>query len=275
MTKVERLLESGFVDPEPPRRYLGVSIIGKECPRQIWYMFRWYILEEKLTPRQRRLFDRGHDEEPKVHKALKKIGIKIVSKQESATLADGHISAHNDGILKNVPDDPKIQILNEIKTSKSTIFNKLIRIREQKDESQCSVALWDMTYYIQAIVYMYMFSLKKCLYIVVDKQTDARFYEIFKAKKKIAKHFLDRGVDIINSQTPPDKCGPVSYYKCAPKWCKFHFICHKKFKPSKTCRSCRHSEPVKKGAWSCGKKKKEISYKSQIKACKKYQVIKG
>jgi len=272
--RVEEMLESGFIKPEKPRRYLGVSIIGKECPRQIWYMFRWYIKNEKLTPRQKRLFSRGHREEPLIHKDLKSIGIKVISKQEGATTAEGHISGHNDGILLNVPDAPKTKHLNEIKTAKTSSFNKLKRIESGKAENQCSVALWDLTYYVQAVVYMYLFKLKRCLYIVVNKETDARFYERVKADTKTAKHFLERGVDIINSQSPPDRMGPASFYKCGPKWCKFSLICHHKGKADKTCRSCKHSEPVKKGKWYCSKKKKNISFKAQLKACKKYSIIK-
>ena len=35
------------------------------------------------------------------------------------------------------------------------------------------------------------------------------------------------------------------------------------------------SEPVKKGNWYCNKNKKNLSYKKQNKACKKYSVIKN
>jgi hypothetical protein len=274
-TRVEEMIESGFVDPEPPRRYLGVSIIGRTCPRQIWYMFRWYLLQERITPRQKRLFSRGHREEPIIHADLKKIGIKVISKQEGSTTAEGHISGHNDGVLINVPDAPKTKHLNEIKTSKHSIFIKLAKIFDTKAENQTCIELWSLTYYVQAIVYMYMFKLKRCLYIVVNKDNDERFYERFKADTKTAKYYLQRGVDIINSDIPPEKINPASHYKCGPKWCRFNLICHHKGKPSKTCRSCRYSEPVKKGKWYCNKNKKNISYKKQLKACKKYAIIKS
>ena len=44
------------------RWHLGASLIGRECKRYLWYVFRW-CLHEKTTGRQQRLFNRGHREE--------------------------------------------------------------------------------------------------------------------------------------------------------------------------------------------------------------------
>ena len=44
--------------------HLGASILGRDCPREIWYSFRW-VHREKHEPRMLRLFIRGHLEEPR------------------------------------------------------------------------------------------------------------------------------------------------------------------------------------------------------------------
>jgi len=58
------------------RWHLGASLIGRECKRYLWYVFRW-CLHEKTTGRQQRLFNRGHREEERFIEWLEGIGFKI------------------------------------------------------------------------------------------------------------------------------------------------------------------------------------------------------
>lgn len=58
------------------RSHLGASLIGRECKRYLWYIFRW-CLHEKTTGRQQRLFNRGHREEARFVEWLEGIGFKI------------------------------------------------------------------------------------------------------------------------------------------------------------------------------------------------------
>lgn len=58
------------------RSHLGASLIGRECKRYLWYVFRW-CLHEKTTGRQQRLFNRGHREEARFIEWLEGIGFKI------------------------------------------------------------------------------------------------------------------------------------------------------------------------------------------------------
>lgn len=58
------------------RSHLGASLIGRECKRYLWYVFRW-CLHEKTTGRQQRLFNRGHREEARFVEWLEGIGFKI------------------------------------------------------------------------------------------------------------------------------------------------------------------------------------------------------
>jgi len=276
-TKTEELIENYKPEPEKPRPYLGVSSIGENCDRRLWYQFRWFMPHQNFSNRRLRLFKRGHNEEPIIHADLKKIGIIIQSTQAEASEAQGHIKAHNDGILTHVPDAPKTKHLNEIKTANDKSFQKLKRCSDSKANNQSAVELWNMTYYIQVVVYMFLFKLKRCLYIVVNKNDDERFYERIKCDNNLAKYYLGKAVDIINSQIAPKRISEkTDFYYCKAFKCQFYMICHFKKTPAKNCRTCKNSEPIPDGKWKCNKKKgKEISYKKQLKGCKKYQVLKA
>src|ERR1051325_394179 len=62
--------------PAKHREHLGVSVIGDKCSRKLWYGFRWCKLEQH-EPRMRRLFNRGHREEPIFSKILMRMGFHV------------------------------------------------------------------------------------------------------------------------------------------------------------------------------------------------------
>jgi len=57
---------------EGPRKHLGMSEIGNDCSRQLWYKFRW-MYSETHSGRMLRLFKRGHREEDRYIEILKGI----------------------------------------------------------------------------------------------------------------------------------------------------------------------------------------------------------
>lgn len=261
MLKIEKRIEEKQIK-EIPRTYLGLSQIGKLCPRSLWYNFRWFNTEKSHNARMERLFQRGHKEEPIILNDLKETGIKIISTQKTEVLAQGHIKGSNDGILTNVPElKKKEKVLFECKTSNEKNFNILRNKNCIKD--------WNMTYYIQAQTYMYAFKLKFCLFVVVNKNNDERFYELIEFNKKHALFYLERGIDIINSAIPPNKIGDSEFYYCK-YFCDNVNICQFDKKPSKNCRTCEYLKPIKKGKWFCQKRKEKRSIEKQKKSCKKY-----
>jgi len=70
-TKLHTLAEeySRETYPAEHRHHLGISIIGDDCSRKLWYSFRWVKLIQH-EGRMRRLFNRGHHEEPLFEKFL-------------------------------------------------------------------------------------------------------------------------------------------------------------------------------------------------------------
>lgn len=61
---------------DPRRRHLGGSVLGKKCPRAIWYGFRW---AKKVLHKGRmlRLFNRGHREEARFVEWLRSVGVEL------------------------------------------------------------------------------------------------------------------------------------------------------------------------------------------------------
>ena len=63
------------------RWHLGASLIGEECKRKLWYVFRWCFRETAESrsnhARKQRLFNRGHREEARFIEWLEGIGFKI------------------------------------------------------------------------------------------------------------------------------------------------------------------------------------------------------
>ena len=58
------------------RNHLGASLMGETCSRKLWYNFRW-IREELHEGRVQRLFQVGHEAEPRFKMYLEGIGFVV------------------------------------------------------------------------------------------------------------------------------------------------------------------------------------------------------
>lgn len=58
------------------RTHLGASLIGHECKRYLWYVFRW-VHHHEHSGRMQRLFNRGHREEARFIEWLEGIGAQV------------------------------------------------------------------------------------------------------------------------------------------------------------------------------------------------------
>src|ERR1700761_7018233 len=76
--KIEDGLEeySLKIHAQEPRTHLGISEIGEDCKRKLYYKFRWFEFE-KFDGRMQRLFARGHREEERYINYLEGIGCKV------------------------------------------------------------------------------------------------------------------------------------------------------------------------------------------------------
>ncbi len=262
-TKVEKMMEDGKIKGDI-RTYLGVSSIGDPCTRKLWYSFRWVSAPEQITKRQNRLFGRGHKEEPIIVADLEACGMEHYDDQDECIACHGHVKGHCDGKLRNVPDAPKTPHLAEFKTANDKNFAKA-----KKDK----VKLGFPVYYAQMVVYMYLFGLKRALFIMVNKNTDERYYERIKADNKYAKELLLRAEDIIMSEIPPEKRFKSTYFSC--KWCLHYNVCHFGLKPQVNCRTCNFCDIHNEGKWACSLKEEWLDKEDQLAGCSSHRLLEG
>lgn len=261
-TKTEQLIEDVVVYQEP-RPYLGISAIAIKCPRELWYAFRLVSLVSHSS-RMERLFQRGHREEKIIQADLRKIGIHHHSDQFEVTYGNGHIKGHIDDLLENVPDAPKTTHLGEYKTHNDKSF---------KDLKTKGVGCSKPVHYGQMICYMHLLKLKRGFYIGVNKNDDERHYERISDNPQKAKFYLDRGVDIISTETPPARIGGSTWHEC--KWCDHYQVCQFNAKPLKNCRTCKFADIIDDGTWYCSGYKLILHFSLQKMGCEKHRWMEG
>jgi hypothetical protein len=250
-------------DEDGYRTHLGASVIGRECPREVYYKWRWFT-KPKFIGRMLRLFNRGHLEEGRVIAALQLIGCQVYQqgadgKQFKITHAGGHIGGSGDGVVVGVPDlPPETPALTEVKTHGEKSFIKLkdVGVREAKPE-----------HYAQMQIYMEKMAIPIALYIAVNKNTDELYIEIVILNRYHADEFLTFGESIVFAKTPPDRINNSSgYYKC--RFCDERPHCHKLGgKIEKNCRTCSKSSPLPDGTWLCTMHGNFLTKGDQIAGC--------
>lgn len=222
-----------------PRPYLGYSQIGGECLRNLWLNFHW-VSSSTISPRILRLFERGHHEELVILKDLRNIGAKVTNREAEVVGPAGHILGHIDGEVINVPGAEKTLHLLEMKTMKDSKF---------KEFKKVGLKLFSSTYWFQVHSYMDKRKLKRCLYIVTNKDTEERVYQRIHFDPSVAKEADHIGFHIITEEEPGPKIGPRTWFAC--KFCDNYDFCHKRAEPNRNCRTCRNVSIEDNGKWSC------------------------
>jgi hypothetical protein len=99
----ELVAKAMAAQPQPPRRYLGASIVGHECLRQVQY--RWWCAVE-IPSRVRLIFERGHLLEAVVKAQLEMIGFVFAREGLEFEAFDGILQGHVDGRIIVAPKAP-------------------------------------------------------------------------------------------------------------------------------------------------------------------------
>lgn len=254
---------------EPPRRHLGMSILGRKCPREIWYSFRWaYTVQH--TGRMLRLFDRGRIEEPRFIRYLELIGATVLDedpatgKQWHAEFFGGHLGGSGDGILTGLEQfDLPGRGLGEFKTHNDKSFKKLESDGVFKSKPE---------HYVQMQLYMHSFDLKWALYCAVNKNDDDLYFEVIFLDERLAAGYIERARDIILSAHPPDRISnDPTWWEC--KFCEFREVCHKGQSMRPSCRTCTSSSPTPDGRWACSKFSAIIPMAFEPEGCEQWTEI--
>jgi len=237
------------------RNHLGASLIGRECKRFLWYVFRW-CHKEQFDGRMQRLFNRGHREEARFIEWLEGIGAKVwfenrdVAPNEKGeypqyriTGAKGHFGGSLDAIII-LPERYGISepILGEFKTNGTgSGFDKL-----EKD----GMAVAKAEHYAQTSTYGKKYNFRYVLYMNINKNDDSIHVELVKLNHQLGEQMETKAELIIFSQVPPPRLSDnITFRSCA--YCSMKEICHKGAVVERNCRSCKNATPVENAQWFC------------------------
>lgn len=250
-----------------PRPHLGASLIGKTCLRELWYRFRW-VKVDSFDARMLRLFDRGQREEAVFCKLLRDAGFKVVEEQGGKQISfsefNGHFSGSLDGVVFDLPENPKKWTLLEFKTHNDKSFKALSSkgVRESKPE-----------HFAQMQTYMRWGKMEKALYCAVNKNTDELHLEIVEFDDGFADDMVKKAQMVIEAATPPVGISndPAEF---ACKWCPMAGVCHGTEMALAHCRTCVHATPDREiGGWKCEKRSMHLSLENQFKGCDQHMFI--
>ncbi len=248
-----------------PRAYLGGSVIGRECERQLWYGFRWVTGGEQFDGRMLRLFDRGQREEAAFVADLRAIGCKVVDvdpatgNQFNFKSVSGHAGGSMDAVVLGLPEAPKTWHVCEFKTHNTKSFATLVKDGVHKAKPE---------HYAQMQIYMKWAQLDRALYLAVNKDDDQLHAERIHADADFQASLEAKAERIIFAQEPLTGISTdAAFYKC--KFCPASKVCHTNQLPQVSCRTCLHATPEKDGdgRWSCAKWGADIPLDAQRAAC--------
>lgn len=254
---------------EQERGYLGISILGDECERKLWYAFRWVHDRENFDGRMLRLFETGHHEESRVIENLKAAGVDIhevdqlTGDQWAVSAAGGHVRGHLDGIIfSGLKEAPKACHVFECKTHNAKSFKALLL---------SGVAVAKPLHYAQMQGYMHLKGIDRAFYVAVEKDTDTMRSERVHYDPVFASALMAKGERIVTASEPPAKLheNPEAKMAYACGWCPALAVCHRGAWPRSNCRTCLHATPLMdgRGAWHCARHDREISTDDQRNGC--------
>jgi hypothetical protein len=226
MQTINDLLDAKLLEQhknQEKRNYLGASVIGGDCLRQIQlqYMHR----ESEFSAQNLRTFAIGNYLEDLIADWIKLAGFDLRTRNENGeqfgfSIADGKLQGHVDGVIFAGPDFMKYPCLLEIKTMNNKSWT---------DTVKRGVLVSKPLYFAQIQLYMAYLNLDEnpCLFTALNKDNSEIYHEIIQFDAETAQRYSDRAVQIIkasgNNELMPCVSNDSSFYKC--KMCGFRDEC--------------------------------------------------
>jgi hypothetical protein len=198
---------------EPPRRYLGASIIGHSCSRFIALAYRGV---PTLAPPDRglRIFATGHTLEALLADWLRRAGFDLrtvdPATDEQFAFHDGALAGHADGVIVSGPDlggHLSYPALWEAKGLNDKSWNNFA-----KRGLQAALP----TYYGQALALMHYLGLKCCLFTALNKNTSELYCEPVTYDLIAARQLIERAAEIIVGSLPALPDAPLGICNNCP-----------------------------------------------------------
>jgi hypothetical protein len=226
MNQINDLLDAKLIEKhrnQEKRNYLGASIVGGDCLRQI--QLQYMQKEQGFSAQNLRTFAIGNCLEDLIADWMILSGFDLKTRNENGeqfgfSTANEKIAGHCDGIIFGGPDFLKYPTLWECKTLNGKSWN---------DTQKRGVLVSKPIYYAQVQLYMAYLHLDEnpCLFTALNKDTSELYHEIIPFDSEAAQRYSDRAVQIIkateSNEMMPCISNDSSYFKC--KMCGFRDEC--------------------------------------------------
>lgn len=231
------------------RTYLGMSSLGHECERYLWYNFRW-AGQEQFTAKTLRIFEDGHRTEDLMASRICAAGFELTGQQDGWSDFGGHLKGHCDGIIKGLIQAPNTPHIWENKAVNEKKFEKLKKLRAANEKT--ALSQWDKTYYAQQILYMDYSGLDRAWMTVTTPGGRDHTAVRTEADPAHAMRLRAKAERIIFNDNAPDR---VSNNEKIPPcvWCSMADICRGRQAAERNCRTCVHVSVEQDGTWKCAK----------------------
>jgi len=210
------------------RHYLGMSEIGGECDRALWYSFRSFPTVP-LEGRVIMLFRFGDLIESELVHFLNKAGYAVTDQQLSFNAIGGHFGGHCDGIIHGITQEPHIL---ECKSANRRSFDAF---------RQGGVRATQPKYYCQCQCYMGYSGLDRALMAIQCKEDSAIYFERIYFNRSEFQTLNDRATLIIYANEPFARPFKMESREC--EWCKHRTYCwypEENTVSSQVCGTCRY-----------------------------------
>lgn len=222
--------EAQLKEEREQRAYLGASLIGYPCERQIQYRATATPVDEGkgFPPRILRCFQRGHWAEEYAVKLLRQAGFMLLDvdpdtgKQFEFKLFNGRVAGHCDGIIplwRGQGSTPfQVPALWECKCLNNKSTNKA-----KKDKLYVS----HNHYYNQIQLYMGELSLPRCLFTIINADSMEIYHQMIDYDQATHKAMVDRAWRILQAidarEWLPRGFGSSANFEC--KYCDHSLRC--------------------------------------------------
>lgn len=263
----------------PPRPYLGMSGLGRECRRQIWYEFRWSASVWFDAAALKRFAD-GHRVEDVQAERLRMVpGLTLWTvrpedgRQFGCEDLGGHLKGHVDGVVLGLIQAPKTPHVWEHKSVAPKKFEALKKLVDQVGEKN-ALREWDVVYHAQAQLYMHYFDLDR--HYLTCTTPGGREATSVRTERDVTEaiRLIEKARAIVFADHPPARISEdASFYQC--RWCAFAGLCHGADKAERNCRTCLHSTPLPEGGWHCAALDRMLSITEQRAGCGRHLYLPG
>lgn len=242
---------------ERPRNYLGMSIIGHECWRKLFYDFRG-VCKRKISASSIRAINDGFKQEDIMAERLRMLpyielhtcDTNNPTQQIAVEGLLSHFRGHLDGVIKGLKEAPTTYHVWENKAVNQKKFDLLNKLKIEKGEKE-ALYHWDQIYYAQAQCYCHFTGLER--HFLTVETPGGREYTSVRTNynRKYAEMIIDKARQIIfeNFSIPEKISEKREFYLC--NFCDYKSICHDGEVPDINCKTCRYRDPIDEGKSKC------------------------